>query len=136
MLEWRLYYAGGATFDNLQGIWELAPQTGVIAAVTADLTRGCLIYHKVDFYFKVGNQFGCTDLVSDLVRRFGLDPDGWNTKDEFLALMRKHPEVKFGEWVSNDEYRAVLSQATDDANFPKLHPRRRMTDDHLRHVRG
>jgi len=136
LLRWRLYYADGSTFDNMQGTWEEAPQMGIIAAVTADETKGRLVYHKMDFYYKVGEHFGCSDLVFDLAQRFGFDLEGWDTKAELLDLMHKHPEVKFGEWVANDEYRAILNKATTDPDFSVLSPKRRFSDKHLRDARG
>jgi len=128
-LLWRLYYADKTTFDNLRGSWEEAPLTGVIAVAVVDKTKGRLVYNQTNFYYLLGDsEVGSTDFLEDLVIRYGADFTAWNTRDEFEALMQTHRQVKWGAWVTHENYKEVSEMATADPDFPKCSPRRRWTD--------
>lgn len=114
MLDWRIYFADGNTFDSTQGAPEDAPALGVVAIVCRDPDphgAGRYVLHgggsrrtPMDYYwFDNGEWYG-----GDL---FGL----------FDFLMRRS-RVKFGRTISNATFAAIIKRATDDPDFTPKPP--------------
>lgn len=102
---WRIYYADGSTFDNLQGDPEDAPAFGVIAVVQPDERVGRQVIHQWDWYYWNsdagqwwgGNLFGVLDR---LLNRLPLG-----------ALLQ-------GRMESSEKYSEIINRATNDPDFP------------------
>lgn len=106
MLDWRIYYRGGATYSDADGPPELAPGTGVLLIVQADPSVGRLI---------LGGQsaYGWHD-------DRGAEPP-WDQHDQHGAtLYLAEPgwrKLLFGVSVTDAEYRATYQRALADPDF-------------------
>ena len=72
MIDWRIYYEDGSTFDSSQGAPEDAPAFGVICIVETDPTVGRYIWHRNAFYYySAGRWFGGDrfDVIMRLLHR-------------------------------------------------------------------
>lgn len=87
--HWAIIYADGSRFTSSQGTWAEAPAFGVFAVV----------YYRID-----GTRLIQMEQVDDSRyewSEFVPKPDGWATIEGEEAA---GSIVKFGLWVSNDEY--------------------------------
>jgi hypothetical protein len=104
MIRWRIWYEGGATFSDLDGIAFDAPARGVQAIAQAEPSVGRQINAHRDFYWwrpEKGQWFG-----GDI---FGL----WD------YLVEPGPKkVIFGRSVKNEEYDAVIKRVLADPDLP------------------
>ncbi len=106
MVQWRIYYGDGTTFDSEQGAPEQAPAANVQAiAQVADIGIGRRTCSRYDFYWFDRGEWHGSDL-------FGL----------FDYLMRVSPSiVKFGRVLPRLEFEAILNRAVTDADLmPKV----------------
>lgn len=119
MVDWRIYYGDGSTFDSSQGSPLHAPALNVQCIVQPDPDVGRHVVSKFAYYWWDGEWYG-----GDL---FGLHD----------YLMRPGPKtVKFGRTVSNAEYRAVVRRAAADPDFTPGAPQRDLPGKHLPPITG
>jgi hypothetical protein len=113
-LIWRIYYADGSTFDNIEGEWEDAPGDGVIAVVVTNPEYGRWVFQGCDFYLKPEHA----------------EPEDLDATNDINAQLRARcPWLKFGLGVTREEWKGILRRAIDDTDFPsRRHPMRRRTD--------
>lgn len=128
-VNWRIYYAGGETYSDLDGPWELAPATGVVVVVVRDPTgvwgrwvhSGYVPPSPVGY--PRGNEF--------FVKR-PAEAEPWATNELGLRLFRREgwPEenIKYGAMVPQEEWQAIQAAAVADPDFPRGTPRRRASD--------
>jgi hypothetical protein len=96
MRTWAIYYADGSVFGSDDGVWEDAPQDGVVCIVRSDGERREFISGG-DFY-----------------RRFDDDGSIGSTADVNAWLRARCPWLKFGLYVSNRKHEAIMQRARDD----------------------
>ncbi len=104
MLQWRIYYDDGSTFDNLQGTEDKAPPFGVQCVVQLDAegaSRDRL--QGPDYYImtETGRWIGC-DLTGILDRLINRIP--------FSGLL-------VGRWIELTAYHEVTHKAARDRDF-------------------
>ena len=103
-LNWRIYYEDGSTFSNQEGSPEAAPPFGFVCAVGYDETGTRYIMHGWDHY--------CFDLNS--IQWWGMDLCG-----VFDRLSRNLVfAYKQGRTVTKSEFKAIMSRASNDPDFP------------------
>lgn len=116
MIEWRIYYSDRSTFDNIKGVWEIAPGLGVICVVTLDFTRvwGRHVIHKFEYYYKVPGRevMGSDDRALIQIHVPGI----------------LYTQIKRGGNAWREDWNEILTAATHDPDFPTGSPRRRSTD--------
>ena len=111
MINWRIYYANGDTWDNECGFWEDAPADGVVCVVVKDPNFGSLILNGLDYYYKI------------------TEDEIGHTRDIGPQLRRQAPWLKFGVAVPRKQWQSVLQLAINDGDFPRSQkPHRRSTD--------
>lgn len=104
MLDWRIYYEDGSTFDSSQGEPEDAPSYGVVVIVQPDEEVGRLIMHLWDwFYWREDEQ-----------QWWGADVYGLH--DQLLAN-KPIKAVKLGRNMNSQGFKAIMQRATDDPDF-------------------
>lgn len=99
MLAWRIYYAGGQTFDSSQGPPESAPGPGVLAIVQTDDAAGRVLVTG-DYYLRHRGEWIGVDLPGML--------------DHLMA----RGILKCGRLETNAEFRRMLNLAMIDLDFP------------------
>lgn len=105
MIDWRVYYSDGSTFDNSKGEPDDAPAFGVVCIPQPDLVTGRMIMHGWDWYYYVpdSDQWWGSDLQGVLDRLLHRLP--------VLALLQ-------GRNVSNEVFREIFGRADKDPDFP------------------
>lgn len=108
MLEWRIYYADGSTFDSGQGDAHESPfERGVIAIVYPDSDIGRRVLSSFDDYYYRADQglwYGC---------------DAWATKWYLIRHAYVITAVRPGETLPTDQYRQIFNCAANDPDFPR-----------------
>jgi hypothetical protein len=103
MIEWRVYYSDGSTFDSSQGGPADAPPWGVQVVVQRCPSEGRNLQVETDYYW----------WDPGLGRWFGGD---------FLgvvdALARNCGPVRFGRRIPGVEFDGVRTRAMADPDFP------------------
>ncbi len=109
--EWKIYYADGSTFSDLDGSWEEAPTDQVVCCVMRDPTGawGRFVLHGGGWYAK----FPGETLVNPE------DPE---------PTMRRSGLFKQGIQLPKEKWTELMNQAAEDPDFEKKSPRRRKTD--------
>lgn len=105
MIEWRIYYDGGSTFDNTDGAPEDAPAHGVIAICTRDEKLGRMVLNGFDFYcyqYEADEWFGC---------------DQWGLIDKLLHRLPFNAWL-MGRTVRTLDFDKIIAQACSDPDFP------------------
>lgn len=103
MLQWRIYYGDDTTYSNQDGSPEATPKRDVQVIVQVDSEVGRVLLHRFDFYWWQdgqwygGDYFGLVDYL--------IQP-GWKI-------------VLFGRSVPNSDYRALVTAASTDSDFPR-----------------
>jgi hypothetical protein len=93
-LVWRIYYADGSTYSNLDGAPEDAPGDGCLAIAQMDKTVGYRIEHNDGFYWWEKECWFCGDEYG--LMQYQTDP-GWKKvilgravlHDEWLAMWKR-----------------------------------------------
>jgi hypothetical protein len=112
-LLWKIYYADGSTFSNLDGAWGEAPADGVVCVNIADDDYGKFTLNGLNFYY---SQDGAPDEIA-------------HTNDINPQLRARCPWLKHGLGVPREKWKDALIRATEDPDFPRSQsPRRRRTD--------
>ena len=101
MIAWRLYYANGSTYSNLDGPPSKAPPDGVQVIIQTDPRTGYSVIDGTDFY------------IFDGCHWVGVDADGMKT------YFRQQGLLKHGLTLSRPAYDEILRQALTDPDFPK-----------------
>jgi len=106
--EWRLYYVGGYTFDNTQGMpWE-APWIGVIGVGQPHVTEPArpVLINGHAFMFRT--DWNCWMEVDN---QRGVD-------DNFMLYARYIVAVRYGLWIRRDRWQLTMRriQAEVDAS--------------------
>ena len=113
MIDWRIYYADGTTWDNLAGLWDNAPCDGIVCVIVRDKAYGSFILNGLDFYYSI------------------TEGEIGHSRDIAPQLRARAKWLKYGLAVPGDDWQRILAAATADAEFPRsTHPRRRSTDGH------
>lgn len=103
MIQWRIYYADGSTFDSHNGTPFDAPGRGVLCIAYRHVDLGRRVIHRNDYYWWCDGQWVGGDL-------FGL----------FDYLIEPGCKtVKFGRTVSDGLYRTTFQRATNDRDLPR-----------------
>ncbi len=106
MIQWRIYYSDGSTFDSSQGIPDDAPAFGVAVIVQlADNGRLRDSVHSGDYYVYTESGFWVGADLSGLLDR--------------LANRIPFSGFLVGRWDPQDEYFAILRKAEKDPDFPQ-----------------
>jgi len=116
MINWRIYYGDGTTFDNTQGRPEDAPKLNVQCIAVnergtktfkAVLDVGHVVLHDWDYYIYQEDTgwFGVREVV-DLV-------------DHVLHSSHKIKAVGKARSIPTGEFKAIYKQAWRDPDFPK-----------------
>lgn len=105
MLNWRIFYDDGTTFDSTQGEPHEAPAWGFVCAVGYDDADKRYVMCGWDHY--------CFDRGAD--QWWGCDMVGWLDRS-LRGVMYAH---KAGRTVTNAQYKAIIKAAQDDADFPQ-----------------
>ena len=106
MIDWRVYYSDGSTFDSTQGAPHDATAVDVQAIVMRDPDPGSargvgrqILSGKDYYYFEHGQWFSCDIFgLYDFLIRNGL--------------------VLFGRNVSDEKFEATYAKALTDPDFP------------------
>lgn len=107
MIQWRIYYGDGSTFDNTQGKpWE-APGHDVQLIVQVDEMVGRVVLTMFDWYY--WNESEGEWWASDY---FGLFDQLLNDRTNSIH------SVKAGRNMSNKKYRELIEIALADKDFP------------------
>lgn len=109
-LDWRIYYADGSTFDNLQGTPANSPDRGVIVIVYNDRidhlnTIGRICLNLWDWYFWREDDrewYGC---------------DSLSVTHYFRQYARVISCLRTGETLPTPKYKAIMERATNDLDF-------------------
>ncbi len=106
MIQWRIYYSDGSTFDSTQGTSDDAPAFGV--QVILQLTDNGRIRDSVtggDFYLCSENgRWSGSDLVGLIDR---------------LANRVPFSGFLIGRWDPWEDYQVILRQSEADTDFPQ-----------------
>lgn len=105
MLEWRIYYDDGSTFDSSMGMPEEAPSFGILCIVFPEEDHGRLVMQGWDWYYY-----------------HPVEKNWWGADIHGLldALLHNNPfrALKQGRNTSRQNWNAVLDRATHDPDFP------------------
>ena len=113
-MVWKIYYADGATFSDLDGSWNDAPSDGVVCVVVTDKDYGRYVLNGLNYYYAQPN---------------GDAEDKAHTNDIGPQLRAQCPWLKFGVGIAREKWQEILVRATKDPDFPKpRNPQRRSTD--------
>jgi hypothetical protein len=106
MIDWRVYYSDGSTFDSSQGTPDDAPAFGVQEILQlADDGRIRDVVTGADFYlYCEDGKWTGSDLVG-LIER--------------LANRIPFSGTLIGRWEPVDVYQAILRTAEEDTDFPQ-----------------
>jgi hypothetical protein len=110
MIQWRIFYDDGSTFDNEQGAPYDAPGLGVICIVKMDTQSGRGILSGFDYYLYIDIEWMGADL-------FGL-------LDHVLNRFAHLRGVCAGRTIDNGTYQLILRRAHEDDDFPVKSGRR------------
>ena len=103
MINWRIYYGDGSTFDNEDGGPEQAPCGRVIAIAFYDDDNRRRVCHQADYY------------TWDGVRWYSASDSGfWQYMGEPGFKV-----VKFGREIGDVQYRNVMTQALGDLQLER-----------------
>ena len=98
MIDWRIYYGSGHTFDNDDGPPELAPTGNVIAVAFFDEDNRRKLCHQADYYIWRDGRW------------FSADAPGF-----WQYMMEPGFKIaKFGREIGDLAYRNVMAQAMND----------------------
>ena len=136
MIQWRIYYADGTTFDNVRGAWKDAPAHGVVCVVVRDPTEVWGRFVNSGYAPRVK----CESCGRNLTNHYFVCPPDmeepyptWELTD-FRARFDKpggaDPYIKTGRQVSQALWVEIMGVARRDPDFPIHSPRRRMRDWH------
>lgn len=117
MIQWRIYYDDGTTFDSSQGTPSAAPSFGVQCIVTNDPDVNRVILHRWDYYF-----FHEGDS-----EWYGCDWFGW-----FDHCLHNKPvtALKAGRTIPTVRFNQIYQNAVNDKDFPvKLGSKKREKGD-------
>lgn len=110
MIDWRIYYADGSTFDSARGGPEDAPARGVLIIVQRDrvhnvqrLMEGALYYYRDDG--QDARWYAATE---------------YGALRQFILYPRQCRRLLDGETVSNPVWADIYRRATTDPDFPKI----------------
>lgn len=130
MLDWRIYYGDGSTYDSEDGPAESAPGYNLQCIVWADEKMGKMLLRGGDFYlYRHGSwlsvdTFGLLDQLQDmgiLERREGkysLWGEEVNQLDFYFKLIDAGI-VKTGRNIPRQEFEAIQARALHDKDFPR-----------------
>ena len=104
MIEWRIYYSDGSSFDSTQGSPDMAPSRGFVCAVGYD-ERG-------DRYIQNGWDHYWFDVKS--CQWWGCDRDG--LIDQLCE--NRVWAYKQGRTVTRSEFSDIMQTAHKDPDFP------------------
>lgn len=90
-----------------------APADGVVAVVVQDDDYGRYVLNGTNYYYH---------------QERGERNDKALTNDIGPQLRKRCPWLKFGVGTSRKEWKEILLKATNDPDFPKMSPQRRMED--------
>jgi hypothetical protein len=106
MLQWRIYYTNGSTFDSSMGTWKDAPGYGIAGILQLAEDSGRAMVLGVDFYWfdevadywSGGDYAGFLDYVTNV-----------------LGLVKQARTV-----ARHEEWRKIKEQMILDPDFPPL----------------
>ena len=134
MIQWRIYYEGGTTFDNTEGPWKDAPAHGVVCVNVRDPTGAWGRFTNHGY----APRTSCPTCGRDPTNHwFVCMPDmdePWATWDltdfrsRFATPEDAEPYIKTGRMVPQLEWERIMAVARDDLDFPISSPRRRAKD--------
>jgi hypothetical protein len=111
---WRIYYADGDTFSNVDGSPQNAPKKGVTCIVALDAGYSTVVrYHGTDFYWYRQYPDGTGDWFHGGEGGTDSFPIIWHLiwhVDEVIAFLP-------GETVKTDQHRGVMRRAERDIDF-------------------
>jgi len=104
MLQWRIYYDDGLTFDNTHGTPEQAPSFGVVFIPQPDDQVGRMIMQGWDWYYfnENGQWWGC---------------DIYGLLDRLLHNLPTRA-LKQGRTMDNVAYQELMRRVRSDPDFP------------------
>jgi len=106
MIEWRIYYGDGTTFDNTKGLPSEAPSLNVQVILCKNKINGRNIYHTWDwYYFKENEWRGCD--IHGLIDQLLMDKKGVVTA------------IKQGRTIKDEVYEDILKKALNDTDFSR-----------------
>lgn len=108
ILQWRIYYADGSTFDSTNGAPEHAPATGVIVIVQRNPlpNENPYIQHMTDYYAWLGTHWlGCD--IFRLFQYWFVDGHKYDFPRASLA----------GETIMNEKFLDIRMKAKNDTDF-------------------
>lgn len=101
MIHWKIYYADGSTFSNLDGSWEDAPAWGILGIVIKSKETGWSIVSGGDFY-----------VMTEDGEIINIDRLGF--ADYIVNVFRK---AKVGRMVGREEWLRLSKTANQDKDF-------------------
>lgn len=109
MVDWRIYYSDGSTFDSTQGEPEDAPGLGVVCIVQKCPDRGRMVMERWDYYY----------------HRAGASRPWWGADlfgliDQLTSSPKGTQAVKAGRTVSIEEFQRIHIEAVRDPDFPSM----------------
>jgi len=105
MIDWRIYYDDGATFDSSQGAPHKAPSEGFVCAVGYDESGSRYIMHGWDFY--------CWD--KEAAQWWGCDRMGLHDRLRRNVMYA----YKEGRTVTKARFNEIMRLAHEDMDFPQ-----------------
>ena len=101
-MKWRIYYADGSAYSDVDGPPELAPGWGVQVIAMEDREVGRILIHTFDFYWWDGEGWVGGDATG---REDYLAQSGWK-------------KIINGRGVRNAQYQEIMKQAMRDDYLP------------------
>ena len=136
---WKIYYADGSTFSNLDGEWPDAPAKGVICVVVRDPTEAWGRWVNSGYAPKKDKCECCGRAMYNeyyVCLPEGREPRATHAMEAFffqahkagLSLEETDRCIKYGEQAPQEIWEAVMQEAVADPDFPRGSPRRRHSD--------
>ena len=109
MVNWRIYYAGGSTFDSDQGLPQDAPSLGAQIVLVKDGRFNRRVLKLADYYV------------------FRPSLDRWTDHQDatsvmIAALCEPWVKVVAGRYLREADFEQILIRAHDDPDFPAARP--------------
>lgn len=136
---WKIYYADGTTFSNLDGEWPDAPARGVICVVVRDPTKAWGRWVSSGYAPKKGKceacgrsryneYYVCLPGSREPRATHELEAFFYQTSRNGVNIEDIDRCIKYGEQASQKVWEAIMHVAVNDPDFPRGSPRRRHSD--------
>lgn len=109
MVEWRVYFSDGSTFDSTMGTPHDVPNKRVQTVIQKDEKRGRDILRMVDYFIWSPTLCRWVDIfdAAGLVQRAAIEP--------YLV-------IRVGEYIPTPDFERILIATQSDPDFPGRTP--------------